>query len=94
MGAPHDCQVIPLNLHAFQSRLCLFIMMVTGEGMIQIISPSLPDSSSYYDRIVYFNLSCFVILFGNAMLYSDAVIREDLYHHVMSRSPKIAGESC
>ena len=31
-------EVVPYNVHAFQSRLCLFIMMVTGEGMIQVIA--------------------------------------------------------
>lgn len=84
--------VVPLNIHAFQSRLCLFIMMVTGEGMIQIISPTLPESSDFYGRIVLFNSSGFVILFGNAMLYADAVIRENIYLHVMTRSPTVAGK--
>ena len=83
---------VPLNIHAFQSRLCLFIMMVTGEGMIQIISPTLPESSQYYGRIILFNFSSFMILFGNAMLYADAVLKEDMSTHVMTRSPKVAGE--
>jgi hypothetical protein len=89
---PWQLTVIPLNIHAFQSRLCLFIMMVTGEGMIQIISPTLPESSQFYGRIVGFNFSCFVILFGNAMLYADAVLKEDTALHVMTRSPRVAGE--
>jgi hypothetical protein len=90
---PVDKQtVVPLNIHAFQSRLCLFIMMVTGEGMIQIISPTLPESSQYYGRILLFNSSGFVILFGNAMLYADAVLKEDIALHVLTRSPRVAGE--
>ena len=96
LAANHDPDaivVIPLNIHAFQSRLCLFIMMVTGEGMIQIISPTLPESSNYYGRIVLFNISGFVILFGNAMLYADAVLKDNIYQHVMTRSPRVAGKS-
>ena len=91
---PLDMQreIIPLNIHVHQVRLCMFVMIATGEGMIQIIYPSLPSDLSYVDRIYMFVISCVVILFSLAMLYADAVVR-DPHHsdHAMKRDGKIAG---
>ena len=84
--------IIPLNLHVHQVRLCMFTMIATGEGMIQLIYPSLPSDTSYIDRIYLFDISCVVILFCLSMLYADAVIR-DVHHteHAMKRDEKISG---
>lgn len=83
---------IPLNVHVHQVRLCMFIMIATGEGMIQIIYPSLPAHSNYMDRIYFFVISCVVILFSIAMIYADAVIR-DVHHqdHALVRDQKVSG---
>jgi low temperature requirement protein LtrA len=83
--------VIPLNVHAHQVRLCMFVMIATGEGMIQLIYPSLPTDDSFVDRIYMFVVACVVILFGLAMLYADAVVRNPHHSdHAMKRDSKLA----
>jgi low temperature requirement protein LtrA len=70
----------------------MFIMITIGEGMIQIIYPSLPSDESYIDRIYLFVFACVVILFSLAMLYADAVVRNPHdSDHAMKRDDKIAG---
>jgi len=84
--------IIPLNIHVHQVRLVMFIMIATGEGMIQIIYPSMPNDKSFVDRIYAFVVACVVILFSLAMLYADAVVRNPHNgEHAMLRKNKVAG---
>lgn len=84
--------IIPLNIHVHQVRLVMFIMIATGEGLIQIIYPSMPNDQSYIDRIYIFVIACVVILFSLAMLYADAVVRNPHHgEHALKRDNKIAG---
>ena len=76
--------IIPLNISVYQRRLCMFVMMVLGEGVIQILDPTIDDE--HIIRCYAYATCGLVLLFCFAMLYCDAVLREHLDHHALRRS--------
>jgi len=76
--------VVPLNIIVYQRRLCMFIMMVLGEGVIQILEPTL--DSNHLERCYLYATCGLILIFSFAMQYCDAVLREHVEHHALRRS--------
>jgi hypothetical protein len=76
--------IFPLNVLVMQRRLCIFIMMVLGEGIIQLLLPTL--NQEHLIRCYSYVFAGLVLLFSFAMLYCDAALREHVHEHAMRRS--------
>lgn len=76
--------VFPLNVLVMQRRLCIFIMMVLGEGVIQILQPTLNED--HLVRCYAYAFAAIVLIFSFAMLYCDAALREHIDEHALRRS--------
>jgi low temperature requirement protein LtrA len=76
--------IFPLNVLVMQRRLCIFIMMVLGEGIIQLLLPTL--NQDHLIRCYSYVFAGLVLLFSFAMLYCDAALREHVHEHAMRRS--------
>ena len=76
--------IVPVNILVYQRRLCMFIMMVLGEGVIQILDPTLNDD--HLTRCYSYATCGLILLFSFAMLYCDAVLRENPDDHALRRS--------
>jgi hypothetical protein len=76
--------VYPINVLVMQRRLCIFIMMVLGEGVIQLLLPTL--NQDHLVRCYSYAFAGIVLIFSFAMLYCDAALREHVDDHAMRRS--------
>lgn len=76
--------VYPINVLVMQRRLCIFIMMVLGEGVIQILQPTL--NQDHLIRCYSYAFAAIVLIFSFAMLYCDAALREHIDEHALRRS--------
>jgi low temperature requirement protein LtrA len=81
--------IYPLNVLVMQRRLCIFIMMVLGEGVIQLLLPTL--NQDHLIRCYSYVFAGLVLIFSFAMLYCDAALREHIDDHAMRRSAMRGG---
>jgi low temperature requirement protein LtrA len=81
--------IVPLNILVYQRRLCMFIMMVLGEGVIQVLEPAI--DGNHVTRCYAYATCGLILLFSFSMLYCDAVMREHLDNHALRRSALSGG---
>jgi len=87
-----ELEYYPLNIMTVQKRFQIFIMMVLGEAVIQVLQPHFEDNfhDSATRRGMPYAVSGFFLAFAYAMLYSEACLKEHEHEHALHRS-KLAG---
>ncbi len=76
--------VVKFNIEHFDSRTGSFIMIMLGEGVIQLLIPNISDDSDLGDHYI-FALVGFTFLFAVALQYFDS--EPDYWAHVLMVSP-------